>query len=144
MKNAYASYYQHLIKLKEVANGRTMFLSHILTMMTYDGPSKQNIISLNSFTKKKIIKEIGSNTANPLKMADKYLNVLKEAGIITALGGGSWAVDPECYGYATTISKVKRAEAKAIYCSYEFTDEGVKMVKGIIDEDDNMIPIGED
>ena len=144
MKNAYASYYAHLIKLKTIANKQTLFLSHMLTMMVFDKSIRQNVVSLSPNMKRRIMSDIGAKTAEDgvLKAANSYLSRLQHSGLIKSVGGGDYYVDPECYGYATNIPLRMRMEAHAIYCSYEFTDTGVKEKHVIKMDDGKQIDIG--
>lgn len=137
MKSPYIAYYTHLIKLSQIANKQTMFLSHMLTMMHYDKNSKQNVVSMTQRAKRMIMTELGYKGSNPLKSADQYINRLKMKKMIASVGGGDWAVDPEDYGYAKYVGLELRMKSKAIFCTYEFDDNGVTETHSIIDNDGN-------
>ena len=141
MKSPYIAYYTHLIKLSQIANKQTMFLSHMLTMMHYDKESKQNVVSMTQRTKRKIMDALGYTGSNPLKTADQYINRLKKKKMIASMGGGDWAVDPEDYGYAKYVGLELRMKSKAIFCSYQFTEDGVTETHSIIDEDGTKVEI---
>ncbi len=139
MKNAYASYYAHLIQLRRYANKQTLFMAHLLTRMEFDQETKQLKVQLNAAIKRDIMRDINSKSSNLLKTADKYLYDLSQVGSIKSINPGTYIVDPECYGYNTTIPQELRMKSKAIYCSYEFSDEGIKITKGIITKDNKMV-----
>ncbi len=143
MKNAYIAYYTHLVKLKQIANKQTLFLSHMLTMMWFDEKTKQNIVTLSPATKRRIMTEIGAKTnkIGTLKAANSYISRLQATGFIKAKGGGEYLIDPECYGYAKYVPLALRMKAKAVYCSYEFTDKGVTETYGVINNNDEKVPI---
>ncbi len=118
----------HLAKLAAVANKQTLFLSHILYRMDWDSDSKQFIVSLTAYDKRKILTEIGCDSKNPLKLAAQYLRVLKGAGLIQYIGNGGYLVCPKSYGIHKYIEKRLRDESSAIYETRVFSEEaeGVK------------------
>ena len=141
MKSPYIAYYTHIAQLKQYANKHTVFMAHMLSMMVFDPETKQNVVSLNPRVKRNIMTNIEAKCKDPLRSANQYLVRLKKSGVIKSIGGGDYLVDPESYGYAKYVGLELRLKSKAIYCSYEFTDNGVTETHGTISPDGKKTPI---
>lgn len=115
MKAPFMSYYEHIAKLSLVANKQTLFLAHILSRLEFNRSTKQLIVDLPPRVRRQILEDLGIESKDPLNLAKGYIRQLVKAGLIKSIGGGSYVVDPESYGYSGYVPKDLRAKASAVY-----------------------------
>jgi hypothetical protein len=142
MNSGFISYYEHIAKLATVTNKTTLFLAHMLCEMEFNEPIKQNIVTLTSFDKRRILKSIGCKSKDPVRLASQYLIKLQKSGMIKSIGDGAYLIDPESFGYAKYVPKELRFKSKAIYETRVFKDKsaGVKQA-WIITEDGERVDL---
>ncbi len=135
-------YYEHIAKLSQIANKQTMFLAHLLSMIEYDGSTKQILIILAPHDKIMIMKAIGCESKNVLNLANQYLRRICESGLIKSIGRGAYLVDPASYSYGKYIPQKLRHESAHIYETRAFSsnDEGIDSAY-IITEDGERIEL---
>ena len=124
MKQPFMSYYEHIAKLAVIANKQTIFLSHLLGMMEYDGEKGVLIVDMNPKVKRRIIKDMEIESKNPLRLASQYLDKLQKAGLVKSLGGGRFLIDPSSYSYGRYVPKNLRNKASYIFSSVKFERDG--------------------
>jgi hypothetical protein len=142
MNSAFMCYYEHLAKLARVANKQTLFMAHMLYRMEWHSESKQLIVNLTAFDKRNIMKEITPDCKNMNRLANRYLSVLSEAGLIKSIGGGAYLVDPVSFGGHKYIPKDFRSKNAFIYETRVFSDntEGIEEFY-IVTEDGEKIEL---
>lgn len=127
----FLSYFEHMAKLAQIANKKTMFLSYLMYEMEFDTVNKQYYVSLSTLKKKQIMVAVSPETDDSklLVYADQYLNKLKKAEFIRNIGSGTWLINPKCYGNVRYVSKELREENYKIFMHYEFTHDKLNNVK---------------
>ena len=123
MNTVFMSYYSHMAKLATVSNKQTLFLAHLLYRAEYDEVAKQSLVSLSAFDKRKILKEIGCISKNPLKLAGHYLYIIEKSGLIKGIGGSAYLIDPASFSSFVYVPKEIRGTRAVLYETRVFTEK---------------------
>ena len=142
MNSVFMCYYEHLAKLAQVANKQTLFLSHVLYRMEWNGEAKQFISYLTTAQKREIINAIAPDCKNPLNSAKQYIRVLTDAGLMKSIGGGAYLIDPASYGGSKYVGKNLRMKNSKLYETRVFTEKSGDVEQAyIVTEDGERIEL---
>lgn len=126
----FLSYYEHLAKLSQVANKKTMFLAYLLSNMVFSKSVRLYIVDITQHLKLEIMKEIApelKDTRAAINRANQYLQELKKVELIKPMKGlrGTWAFDPMSFSGIHYVSKDLRSKNSKVFLTYQFTRDEV-------------------
>lgn len=128
-KGYFMTFYSDIALLHSVQNKQSLFLAGMISRMNGD-----NIVQMSRYTKKEILREIGSKSSNDLNLARQYISILTAAGIIKALGDDAYMIIPKLFGFSNVAGSINEKQDKFIKIKYKNNNRTIEV--GLLHEKD--------